>query len=154
MVVRRFDKRMIQPEINKHFSQSDIVSFVINNDTRGLFKSAALHKTEFAVAVRAMNDVSQVIVWRDGMELKGVLGWCFTTEERKHELSKQVWRLPQDIVNGDILYLSFIATKGNCDVLAVKKMFEDMGYRKRVTKRRGFTKNGWYEKNIYRPGIQ
>lgn len=146
------DLLMIQPELNKQqFSQSDIANFVIDNDTKGLFKSAALHKTEFAIAIRQMNDAGQIIVWRYGSELHGALGWCFTTDDRKHELSKQVWRLPENIVNGDILYLSFIATKGNCDVLAVKKMFEDMGYRKRVTRRRGFTKNGWYEFRIFRP---
>ncbi len=142
---------MIQPELNKVFSQSDIAKFVLDNDKLGLFKSAAANRTEFAIAIRRMNDAGQIIVFNNNGKLNGVLGWCFTDDKRKHELSKQCWRLPNNIVDGDILYLSFIATTGNCDVLAIKKMFEEMGYRKRITRRRGFTKNGWYEKNIFKP---
>lgn len=141
---------MIQPEINKTFTPEQIANFVLNNDIDGKFKSAALNKEEFINAIKKMNDVEQVITFDNEGEIWGVLGWLFTTEEGKYQVSKQCWRLPENIVDGDILYLSFIATKGNCNVLGIKKMFEDMGYRKRVNKRRGFTKNGWYEKLIFK----
>lgn len=139
-----------QPEINKKFSGLEIAEFVINNDTDGLFLSAAKNKDEFVKAIDRMNEVEQVIVFRNGEDLCGALGWVFTNDTEKHILSKQVWRLPDQITQGDILYLSFIATKGNCNVVGIKTMFEQMGYRKRITRRRGFTKGGWYEKEIFR----
>lgn len=139
---------MFQPELNKIFSPIEIADFVLENDKDGLFKSAKVNKSQFIIAIERMNDVEQIIIFRNGNILWGVLGWCFTTDEEKNLLSKQIWRLPNNITIGDILYLSFIATKGNCDVLAIKKMFEEMGYRKKITRRRGFTKNGWYEKII------
>ncbi len=142
---------MFQPELNKDFSELEIANFILDNDKVGLFKSAALNKTEFEIAIRRMDDAKQIIVFKNGNRLQGVLGWCFTTEARKHELSKQVWRLPSNIIDGEILYLSFIATKGDCNVVGIKKLFEEWGYRKRITKRRGFTKNGWYEREIFRP---
>lgn len=140
--------RGLQPEINKGFLPEEIADFVLDNDKDNIFASAKENKNDFISAIKRMNDVNQVIVFRNNDVLWGVLGWLFTTEEEKHLVSKQVWRLPENIVDGEILYLSFIATKGNCDVLAIKKMFEDMGYRDRITKRRGFTKGGWYEHNI------
>lgn len=141
---------MIQPELNKSFCAEEIADFVLENDNEGLFKSAKLNREEFINAIQRMDKECQVIVFRRQDILWGVLGWIFVTEENKHLVSKQIWRLPDNIIDGDILYLSFIATKGNCDVLAVKKLFEDMGYRKRITKRRGFTKGKWYEKRIFK----
>lgn len=144
---------MIQPELNKDFNPIQIADFILDNDKLGLFMSARYHKEDFVNAIEQMNQVHQVITWKNDKEIWGTLGWIFVTEENKHMVGKQIWRLPENIVDGEILYLSFIATKGNCDVLAAKKMFEEMGYRKRITKRRGFTKNGWYEKIIARPEV-
>ncbi len=139
---------MIQPEINRTFSSEFIARFVLDNDKDGLFKSATLNREEFINAVSRMNKENQIIVFNNNGVLYGVLGWCFTTEEDKNLLSKQVWRLPTNITDGNILYLSFIATIGNCDVLAVKKLFKDIGITKRITHRRGFTKNGWYQRKV------
>lgn len=141
---------MIQPELNMKFTPEEIANFVIDNDKDGKFRSAAMNKEEFINAVRRMNDVRQIITFVSNGELWGVLGWMFVTEENKNQVSKQIWRLPEDIVNGDILYLSFIMTKGECDILGIKKMFQDMGYRKRINKRRGFTKGRWYEHKIFK----
>lgn len=142
--------RNLQPEINTKFSAEEIASFVIDNDDDDIFLSARANKKEFIRAITRMNDIKQVITFDNNGQIWGVLGWCFTTEERKHELSKQIWRLPENILDGEILYLSFISTKGNCNILGIKKMFEDMGYRKRITKRRGFTKGKWYEHEIFK----
>lgn len=141
---------MIQPEINRKFAPLEIAQFVLENDKENKFLSARYNFKEFIEAIRRMNEVSQIITFDNDGEIWGVLGWLFTTEENKHQVSKQCWRLPENIVDGDILYLSFIATKGDCNILGIKKMFEDMGYRKRVNKRRGFTKNGWYEFKIFK----
>lgn len=139
---------MVQPKINRTFSSEYIANFVLDNDKEDKFLSARLNKEEFVNAVKRMNHAEQIIVFSDQGTLKGVLGWIFVTEENKHLVSKQIWRLPDNIIDGDILYLSFILTLGNCNVLGVKKLFEDMGYRKRINKRRGFTNNGWYEYKI------
>lgn len=139
---------MYQPEINKSFTPQEIADFVLNNDTGNIFSSAKLNKTQFIEAIQRLNSLEFVIVFKNEGQLHGVLGWYFLTDENKHEASKATWRLPDSIINGDILYLSFIATKGNCDILAIKKIFEDMGYRKKITRRRGFTKGHWYEFRI------
>lgn len=141
---------MIQPEINRTFTPRDIAKFVIDNDKEDIFKSAKLNFDEFVSAVGRMDAVNQIIVFKNGEELCGTLGWFFITDENKHLVGKHEWRIPEDLVHGDILYLSFIATKGDCDVLAIKKMFEEMGYRKRITRRRGFTKGKWYEHRIFK----
>lgn len=142
---------MIRPELNKDFTALQIADFILDNDKLELFMSARYHKEDFIDAIDRMNQVNQLITWKNENQIWGALGWIFVTEENKYMVGKQIWRLPENIVDGEILYLSFIATKGNCSILAAKKMFEDMGYRKRVTKRRGFTKNGWYEKTLAQP---
>lgn len=139
---------MFQPEINKSFTHQEIVDFVLDNDKENIFASARLNKHQFEESVFRLNAFKQVIVFKNEDKLWGVLGWYFVTDENKHEASKATWRLPNNITNGDILYLSFISTKGNCDVLAIKKMFEEMGYRKKITRRRGFTKGKFYEHRI------
>lgn len=136
---------MFQPEINKDFTPHEIATFVLQNDQGEVFKSAKLNPYEFETAIHRLNEVHQIIVFKNGQRLWGVLGWFFVTEENKHRVHKQLWRLPQNLTEGEILYLHFIITRGDCDVLAIKRMFEDMGYRKRITKRRGFTKGKWYE---------
>lgn len=141
---------MIQPEINKKFTHQQIANFVIDNDTGHIFSSAKLNKHSFEEVIWRLNAHEQVITFDNNGELWGVLGWYFVTDENKHLATKAIWRLPDKFTEGDILYLSFIATKGNCDVVAIKTMFEQMGYRKKITRRRGFTKGKWYEKRIFR----
>ncbi len=139
---------MFQPEINKSFTPEEIADFIISNDKGNIFPSEKLNKELFISAINRLNDLGFIIVFKDGDVLQGVLGWHFLTDENKHEASKASWRLPENIIDGDILYLSFIATKGHCDVLAIKKMFEEMGYRDRITRRRGYTKGKWYELKV------
>jgi len=141
---------MFQPELNKDFSAKQIVDFVLDNDKRQIYKSEALNKEKFAEAIRRLDKLGFIIVFRNGNNLQGVLGYYFLTDENKHEASKANWRLPDNVTDGDILYLSFIATKGDCDIVAIKTMFEQMGYRNRITRRRGYTKGAWYEYKIAR----
>ena len=139
---------MIQPEINKAFSQSDLANFIIDNDEKGLFVSAKLNRTEFLIALRRLDEINHIIVFQRDGKLKGVFGYFFVTEENKHLVGKQIWRLPENLIDGDILYLAFIITIEKCDVLAIKKMFEDGGYRKKIKKIRGFSHNHWYEHSV------
>lgn len=139
---------MFQPELNKDFTPEQIADFVINNDKGNIFASEQLNRDLFVEAIRRLNDLQFIIVFKNEGALQGVLGWHFVSDENKHLVSKASWRLPENLVDGDILYLSFIATKGNCDVVAIKTMFEQMGYRKRITRRRGYTKGKWYEFRI------
>lgn len=139
---------MIKPEFNKDFSQFDIVNFIIDNDKDEIFKSTKYNKTESLIAIRRLNEINHIIVFKKDNKLVGVFGWFFVTEESKHSVGKQIWRLPKNLINGDILYLAFIITKERCDLIALKKMLEDMGYRKRIKKVRGFSNNSWYERNV------
>lgn len=139
---------MIQPEINTKFTHRQIAQFVLDNDKDNIFTSARLNRFSFEEVILRLNAYKQVITFDNNGELWGVLGWYFVTDENKHEATKAVWRVPDKCTQGDILYLSFISTKGDCDVLAIKKMFEDMGYRKKITRRRGFTKGKMYEHKI------
>lgn len=141
---------MFKPEINRSFSAVEIADFIIDNDSDNLFTSASINRGQFIPAIERLDKLKQVIVFKNEGALWGVLGWYFVSDANKHEATKACWRLPEDITSGDILYLSFIATKGNCDVLGIKQMFEQWGYRKRITRRRGFTKGRWYENEIYR----
>lgn len=141
---------MIQPEINKKFNHRQIAKFVLDNDKDNVFSSARLNRNQFEECIFRLNAHEQVITFDNNGEIWGVLGWYFVTDENKHEATKAIWRLPDKCTNGDILYLAFIATKGNCDVVAIKTLFEKMGYRKRITRRRGFTKGKWYECKIFR----
>lgn len=141
---------MIQPEVNWHFTPEQIADFIIDNDKCDIFKSARLNKEQFIEAIRTLNYLKYIIIFQKDKELHGVLGWYFVSDENKHKATKATWRLPDNIIDGDILYLSFIATKGNCNILGIKKMFEDWGYRNRITRRRGYTKGAWYENNIFR----
>lgn len=141
---------MIQPEINKKFTHQQIARFVLENDKNKIFESARLNRYQFEETVFRLNAYEQVITFDNNGELWGVLGWYFVTDENKHEATKAVWRVPNNCTQGDILYLSFIATKGDCDIVAIKTMFENMGYRKRITRRRGFTKGKFYERSIFK----
>lgn len=139
-----------KPEINKYFSAEQIADFILENDNKNVFPSARLNRDQFVQAIKRLNNLNYVIVFRNGDSLQGVLGWYFVSDFNKHEATKATWRLPDNITDGDILYLSFIETKGDCDIVAIKTMFEDMGYRKKITRRRGYTNGAWYEKKIFR----
>ena len=136
---------MIQPEINKSFSQSDIANFIIDNDEKGLFTSAKLNRIEFEIALRRLDEINHIIVFQNEGKLVGAFGYFFIKEENKSGVGKQIWRLPDNLLDGDILYLAFILTTEKCDVLAIKKMLEDGGIRKVIKKIRGFSNDRWYE---------
>lgn len=139
---------MIQPEINKEFSPEELASFILDNDKDDLFISAKLNKEEFINALRRLDAINQVIVFSKDKRLAGVFGYFFITEESKHLVSKQIWRLPDNLIDGDILYLAFIMTTEKCDVIAIKTMLEAGGIRKVIKKIRGFSNNKWYEHQV------
>ena len=140
---------MLQPKINKTFSSEFIADFVLSNDKDDVFKSAKKNRDEFVNAIRRLNHIDHIIVYSKDGQLCGVFGWFFIKEENKHEVGKQIWRLPDNLTDGDILYLAFILTIEKCDLIATKRIFEDLGYRKRINKIRGFSHDRWYEHRVY-----
>lgn len=139
---------MIQPEINQYFSPGAIADFIIENDKDNKFVSEKLNKYEFINALSRLDSINHIITFRNEEKLVGAFGWFFIKEENKHLVGKRIWKLPEDLLDGDILYLAFIMTIEKCDILAVKKIFEDSGVRKVIKKIRGFSKNGWYEHGV------
>ena len=140
---------MIQPKINRTFSSEYLADFILNNDKDDTFKSAQYNRGQFVDALRRLNYLEQIIVFSKDGVLCGVFGWFFITEETKEQVSKQIWRLPDNLTDGDILYLAFILTTEPCDLIATKKLLEDGGIRSRIKKIRGFSKSHWYEHNVY-----
>lgn len=130
--------------LNKGYTAEDIVEYVLKEgDT---FSSARQNKEEFTNAVRRMNDAGQVIISEHNGKLDGACGWYFLNEDNKYFGTKITWRLPEDISQGDILYVSFVVLN-HTSVLWVKEWF-DFNVRKRIKKVRWWYKGQIYEKNI------
>lgn len=138
---------MIQPKINQTFSSEFIANFIINNDSDDIFSSAKLNVEEFVEAVRRLNNIDHIIVFEEDGVLKGVFGYYFVNEDEKHKATKAIWRLPDNLTDGDVLYLAFILTIEKCDLWATKEILEK--YRDKIKKIRGFSKGLWYEHDIF-----
>jgi hypothetical protein len=87
-----------------------------------------------------------MIFRRDDGNIIGICGWVLINDTK--DVNKLTWTLPEDITNGDILYITIAVLTNGISTLKIKKIFEEMGIKKRIKrvfwinslKRKMFTK--------------
>ena len=94
----------------------EIDDFIVRNDKGGrIIATRYDHLDNYFFHIERLLNAGQLMIQRnDKGEISAVCGWILTTKEHEHEINKITWVLPNEISNGDILYVSFsVIADGN-----------------------------------------
>ena len=122
------------------FLPIDIINFIINKGGER-FETISNFYESFRVHINKIFNLNQIMVFHDNNELKGICTWCLIYKEDENEINKIRWKFPEDIENGNILYVSSCILLNGCNSFKIKSLFEDMGYRNKVKEVLWFTKD-------------
>ena len=86
----------------------------------------------FREHLQRVTQENQLMVFTCDDKLVGMCSWIFTDEYRKQFIYKTRWQFPEDISKGDILYITMCVLTKGCNVLKIKKLFEDIGMRSKI----------------------
>ena len=110
----------------------DISDYIFDHNDKGQFNSALYHRDNFGKHIRRLLEVKQVLIFKSGDELKGVCGWALVNDMSK--VNKLRWTLPEDITNGNILYVSFAALDKESNIFNIKTFFETNRFRNKINR--------------------
>lgn len=111
-------------------SMDDIVDFVLRNG-EGHFDSAKFYMKNFLEHWRRLIENDLVMVFVDNNEeITGVCSWAVMWDKDKRDINKTRWILPDNIAVGNVLYIDVCVLTKGASIFKIKKLFEEMGYRK------------------------
>lgn len=101
------------------------------NDT--IRKSIGYHSEGFISHFRRLQELGQIlsVVNKD---VHGVCSWFIANEEDLIELNKITWKLPKNITEGNILYITMCAVDKHANLLELKMMFRKIVLEKNISK--------------------
>lgn len=107
------------------FTPEDIIRFVLSNDSGEVFQTAKYHMTNFSLFVTKLFEANQGIVYtnKDG-NIAGICLWAMVKEEDRDRVNKTRWLLPDNITDGENLYVGLCLVTFGCNILKIKTYLE------------------------------
>lgn len=96
---------------------------VFDKDKR--FQSRYYWRKQFNEHFNKLINLGQVITFRDRGRLTGFCTWVLTDEDRKNDINKSRWTLPENVSEGDILYIDNAVIDERDNIFQVKKYFSE-----------------------------
>jgi hypothetical protein len=108
----------------------EIADFILDNNTEGRFNSALRHNDSFRSHIKRLVDEGQMMVFYKHGKIVGCCGWALVHD--RNSIDKLTWKLPDNITDGRILYVSVAVLTGGAKILWIKDLLEKRGYRDKV----------------------
>lgn len=111
----------------------DVDNFIVQYDADRLFEKTRVehYKNYFSHLLR-LYSYRQILVQRkDGDQIVGVCGWIRIFPQDEHDINKVRWTYPQNISDGNILYVTFCVVKpGEGNLLGFRRRLKELiGYK-------------------------
>lgn len=103
----------------------EIREFVLEQEV--FQKSAKQFPDNFKEHWERLREVNQIMLFG---EIEGICSWAIIREEDKKDINKIRWILPDNISSGNVLYIDVCVLTKGASIFKIKKLFEEMGYRK------------------------
>ena len=132
----------------------EIVDYILSEDNRGAFASALRFTDNFVRHIEKVVEANQYIELRNGAgNLEGVCTYVLLDKERMESISKLRWIYPDNIYEGDILYITgCVLTTGR--MFKIKKALEERGFRDKEVVWLNFARKRQYRRGKMNCGIQ
>lgn len=102
----------------------EIDDFMEKYDTHGVFKTRHGWKDNFILHFNKIIATNQILTLRDGDKLVGLCSWAIVDEQRKKDINKTTWALPDNIVDGNILYIDVCLIKSPASIYKFKRFLD------------------------------
>lgn len=112
-------------------SPEEISAFLTEHDIHGSFKTRHNFPENFVNHFNQIISLKQILVFREQEKLSGFCSWVFTDEKHKKEINKTTWKLPDNITDGDILYIDACCLTNRSDMFKLTKRLKHL-YRKHI----------------------
>ena len=90
----------------------EVEKFISENDKKYFETRRQWYKNYYRQLMRLI-DKNQLLIERDGdNNIIGICGWARIKKSDEWKINKIRWSLPDNITDGDILYISFCVLKG------------------------------------------
>lgn len=106
-------------------SLDKIEKFITDNDASGVFKTRFIHINNFLKHFVKLRSVGQILTFQKDEELVGLCSWVIVDTERKKEINKTTWTLPDNVSTGDIFYVDVCILRPPASIFKVKKIFDE-----------------------------
>lgn len=123
-----------------NFTVDDIAKFIL---TEPEFYTALYWQDNFLNYIKRLYKKDLILVFTDGV-IKGIFCWFLINKEDEDKINKKRWTLPENIIDGDMLYVGVCILNMGCNISQIRKYFENLEYRKK------FKEVTWFRKGMFR----
>ena len=108
------DNTLTIPEIEK---------FIEENDVHHVFDTRFRWHDEFVRHFEQLLAANQIVTFRknEDQRLMGLCSYCLVDGQRKKDINKTKWLLPEDISTGDIFYFDVCLLKSGASMFKIKE---------------------------------
>jgi hemolysin-activating ACP:hemolysin acyltransferase len=100
---------------------SEIGKLMEQYDTHRVFETRHRWRKEFEEHFRRIIEARQVVTFRENEKLVGFCSWAIVDKERKLDINKARWTLPEDISSGDILYIDACVLRSPSNIFKIRE---------------------------------
>lgn len=102
----------------------EIDRFIENYDVHRVFSTRHRWRENFESHFKKLIDVKQIVTFREDGNLIGLCSWALVDKQRKQQINKTTWDLPDNVVEGDIIYIDVCLLKSPASIYKIKKFLE------------------------------
>jgi hypothetical protein len=110
-------------EQDRDLTVEEIERFIDLTDTFGVFGTKDKYHGNFVKHFEKLLKVNQVLTFREDGKLIGLCSWAMVDRDRKQDINKTRWELPENVTGGDILYIDICLLKTGAEILKIKRFF-------------------------------
>ena len=105
-------------------SVKEIEELIQEKDVKGVFATRHRWRANFVKYFQKMIAVKQIVTFRRDGELVGLCSWLMVDDDRKLQINKTTWRIPDNVVEGNIIYVGVCILSEGASIFKVKKFLE------------------------------
>ena len=104
----------------------EIDQFIDQVDQQEVFSTRLIHNENFGKYFEKLIKLGQVATFRDVDDgrLRGFLAWMIVDEDRKKEVNKINWKIPDNVSSGDIFFVGACALQYPQNMWILKEHFK------------------------------
>ena len=106
-------------------STNQIEKFIDKRDKEGHFATKDRWHENFEDHFNKLMNVRQVITYREKGDLVGLCSWALVDNKSKQKINKSRWLLPENVSEGDILYVDTCLLQAPASIFKVKRFLEE-----------------------------
>ncbi|MFA6100385.1 MAG: hypothetical protein WC750_05990 [Patescibacteria group bacterium] len=101
----------------------EIEKFIEENDVHRVFSTRFRWHGEFVRHFEKLIAAKQILIFRQNGRLAGMCSWALVNNHRKKDINKSRWTLPDNVSEGNILYIDVCLLQSGASIFKIKTHF-------------------------------